>query len=336
MRSIFFIFSFIICFKTIGQTENVLFIGNSFTYMNEMCKMYQNLANSKGKNVFADTLAVGGSTLKGHVERANTYNKIKARDWDYVFIQAMSKELFFDSLTIEEETVPYAKKLIESIKVNNPCAKIYFYMTWGYQNGISDSTYHVDYLEMSDKIAKGYLQLSQSTGSFPIAPVGMVWKEVRKAYPNLNLYESDLLHPNSIGSFVAATTFYSSIYNQSAHGGATPKLVDPIVADNISSIAWQYVQKNRSRYNLDTIQIKTNDEKPKVDFTMTTKWLCVTLNNQFVNATDVRWDFGDGKSSGKSNLKYYYAKPGKYVITLWVKYDCKWYSVKKSVTVQNK
>ena len=80
-------------FYSFAQPANVLFIGNSYTHMNALCKIYQNLANSKGKYVFGDTIAVSGSTLKGHTERPNTYKKMQAKDWDYVFIQGFSRDL---------------------------------------------------------------------------------------------------------------------------------------------------------------------------------------------------------------------------------------------------
>ena len=66
--------------KSWAQQENVLFIGNSFTHMNNLSKIYQNLANSKGQKVFADTLAVSGSSLKQHTERSNSWKKIRSRD----------------------------------------------------------------------------------------------------------------------------------------------------------------------------------------------------------------------------------------------------------------
>lgn len=73
MKHWFLILLCFLCGSTIAQPTNILFVGNSYTQMNNLYKVYQNLANSKGKNVFADTLAVGGSSLKGHVLRENTY-----------------------------------------------------------------------------------------------------------------------------------------------------------------------------------------------------------------------------------------------------------------------
>jgi len=56
------------------------------------------------------TLAVGGSSFKGHVLRENTYKKFKARSWDYVILQGFSRELSVDSTIISTETIPYAQQ----------------------------------------------------------------------------------------------------------------------------------------------------------------------------------------------------------------------------------
>jgi sulfate adenylyltransferase small subunit len=119
MRLLVTICSFFVLFSSAAQQTNVLFIGNSYTHMNKLCKIFENLANSKGKYVFGDTLAVSGSTLQGHTLRSNTYKKIKARNWDYVFIQGFSRELNMDSATIATQTIPYAQQLIDSIKKYN-------------------------------------------------------------------------------------------------------------------------------------------------------------------------------------------------------------------------
>ena len=35
-----------------AQPANILFVGNIYTQINNLCKVYQNLANYKGKNIF--------------------------------------------------------------------------------------------------------------------------------------------------------------------------------------------------------------------------------------------------------------------------------------------
>jgi len=329
---IFSLFSFI----SVAQPMNVLFVGNSFTHMNSMYRIFQNLANSKGKIITADTLATSGSNLLGHCNRECTYDKVKARDWDVVFIQGYSRELSHDSLRIAKETIPYAQQLIDSIKKYNPCINIYYYMTWGYEEGWLDSIPEDTYEMMQQRIQRGYLQLSRATGGYPIAPVGMVWQEIRKRYPDIGLYESDKAHPTNYGSFVAACTFYSTLFKESSIDGKAPKRVDLLDAKNIQQTAADYVLKNYSFYNLDTNQHIWTGKKPKIDFQLKEKWLSVTTVNKTSGATKYYWDFGDGKTSTKKNPKHYYKQDGKYTVTLYVKANCNWYKSKKTVRVSSK
>lgn len=326
----------LVTFMSHAQPTNVLFIGNSYTHMNNLCKIYQNLANSKGKMVFGDTIAVSGSTLKGHTERDNTYKKIKSKNWDYVFIQGYSRELSYDSVRISKETVPYAKILIDSIKKYNPCVNIYYYMTWGYADGFKDSIPEDNYTLMQERIQKGYVQLSKETGGYPIAPVGMVWQEVRKKYPDINLYAPDRAHPSPFGSFTAACTFYSAIYKESPFGGLPPKKVDTLSAQKIEKTAFDIVSKNFTKYHLDTLQIPKSETEPKLDFAMQEKWLSVSITNRTIGGAEYFWDFGDGMSSTQRSPKHYYKKSGKYTVTLYVKSNCNWYKLKKTIRVSDK
>ena len=316
-----------------AQPSSVLFIGNSYTHMNDLYKIYTNLSVSKGKAVSADTLAVSGSSLMEHTLRSNTYKKIQSKNWDYVFIQGYSRELSYDSVRISKETIPYAQQLIDSIKQYNPCVNIYFYMTWGYAEGFTDSIAGDTYEGMQERIQKGYLQLSKATGSYPIAPVGMVWQEIRKRYPEVLLYAEDKAHPNTYGSYIAACTFYSCIYKESPLNGQSPKKIETIHALNIQQTAADYVFQNLDYYNLDTIQVPKDQKPPKIDFTITEKWLSITLANKTKGGAKYYWDFGDGNISTKKNPKHYYAKNGKYTVILYVLSDCNWFKLEKTVKV---
>ena len=318
-----------------AQSTNVLFVGNSYTHMNNLCKIYQNLANSKGKNVLTDTLAVSGSTLQGHTLRENTYKKIKARNWDYVFIQGYSRELSRDSATIAVQTIPFAKQLIDSIKKYNPCIHIFYYMTWGYADGFKDSIADDSYELMQERIQKGYLQMSDATGQFPVAPVGMVWKQIREKYPELNLYEADNSHPSPYGSYIAACTFYSAVYKESPIDGAYPKKIEETLAKDIQKTAAEYVLTYYSKYNLDTIQIAAGKDL-KLDFNIREKWLRVSIYNNSPDADNYLWEFGDGIISNKRNPIYYYSKAGKYNVTLFIKKGCHWHKLEKTIKVSDK
>jgi hypothetical protein len=332
--------SFLIVFVSgisLAQPNNVLFIGNSFTHMNNLCKMYEHLAISKGKKVIADTLAVSGSSIKEHTERMHTYDKLKSKNWDYVFIQGYSRELSRDSVTIAQQTIPFTQLLIDSIKKYNPCVNIYFYMTWAYKNGFTDSIPGDTYDAMQSRIETGYLQLSMATGNFPVVPVGIVWKEVRETNPELNLYAPDNFHPNPYGSYIAACTFYTAIYKDSPIKGFCPNKVERPIAEKIQRCANDIVLESVTKYNLDTIQANVTKINSKITLNIKSKWLSISADAHDIipGHHDYFWDFGDGSYATTKRIKHYYTKPGKYTITLSVKSNCSWYETNKTIVVSD-
>ena len=318
-----------------SQQLNVLFIGNSYTHYNGMPKMFEYLAKSKGKNVYADSIAVSSSTLKLHTERASTWKKMKSRKWDVVFIQGFSRELAQDSLTIATETMPYAKMLIDSLQKYSPCSNIYFYMTWGYFEGYSQDERNNTYDKMQENIRKGYLQMSKAF-KFPIAPVGMVWQQVRAENPEIGIYRDDKEHPNPNGSFIAACTFYASIFRESPVGGTAPPAVSESAVAPIERIAAKIVLNNLERYNLDTIQHPALEMPPVLNFKMAENWTSITITNYTKGVSDIKWEFGDGTTSKKLNPVHYYKVSGTYTVTLHVYKACQHYVLKKRITVSTK
>jgi PKD domain len=333
MKRILSLFVLFICAQTaFSQQLNVVFIGNSYTHYNNMPKIFEHLAKSKGKDVYADSIAVSGSTLKGHTERESTFKKIKSRKWDVVFIQGFSRELAQDSLTVATETIPYAKMLIDSVQRYNPCASIYFYMTWGYADGYPLDERNNTYEKMQENVKRGYFQMSRAF-KFPIAPVGMVWQQVRELHPEINLYVPDKEHPNPSGSFIAACTFYACIFKESPSGGTAPERVSSSVISPIERVAEKVVLNNMEIYNLDTIQHPALEIPPVLNFDIAETWTNINISNKTKNCPDVKWDFGDGGTSRKISPKHYYKKSGTYTVTLNVYKNCQHYILKKRITV---
>lgn len=333
MKRFFFLLLLFTSIQAVHSQElNVLFIGNSYTHYNNMPKIFEYLAKSKGKNVYADSIAVSGSTLKQHTERPSTYKKIKARNWDVVFIQGFSRELAQDSLTVATETIPYVRMIVDSLQKYSPCSSIYFYMTWGYADGYALEEYNNTYDKMQENVKRGYFQMSRHF-HFPIAPVGMVWQQVREQHPEINLYVTDKEHPNPSGSFVAACTFYASIFKESPVGGSAPSKVSSAVVAPIERMAEKVVLGNLAAYNLDTIQHPAMEIPPVLNFTIRETWTNIVVTNQTKNCPDIHWDFGDGSTSKTPNPKHYYDKSGTYTVTLHVMKNCQHYVLKKRITV---
>ncbi len=316
-----------------AQTTNVLFIGNSYTHMNNMPKIFEKIARSKGKDVYADSIAVSGSSLKEHAGRASTYKKLKSRKWDYVVVQGFSRELAHPADTISKNTIPYVQQILDSLYKTSPCANVYFYMTWGYRYGYPEVEEINTNEKMQQRVKEGYLQL-QKHFNYPIVPVGLTWAQIKQEYPNVNLYYIDDHHPNVTGSFVIASCFYTAFFKESSVGATAPKGVDSTMVKPLATIASSFVLANYNLYHLNQVQHPAPEISPYLSFKASEAWLAVSVSNKSKNCTSYHWNFGDGTSSKLANpKKHYYAKSGTYTITLTATKDCHTYTLKKRITV---
>src|SRR5256712_3057541 len=69
----------------------VLFIGNSYTYVNDLPAMFAGLARSGGHRVETAMVAEGGATLAEHAASAATSAAITSKKWDVVVLQEQSE-----------------------------------------------------------------------------------------------------------------------------------------------------------------------------------------------------------------------------------------------------
>src|SRR5437870_49387 len=69
----------------------VLFIGNSYTAVNDLPQTFAALASSGGHATQTAMLADGGTTLAQHVASPATSQQLGAAHWDFVVLQEQSQ-----------------------------------------------------------------------------------------------------------------------------------------------------------------------------------------------------------------------------------------------------
>lgn len=226
----FFITSYTNAQEDLKQDISVLFIGNSYTFKNDMPYIFQKMAYEVNVNAFVDLSVKGGENLEYHANNPETYEKINSRNWSYVIIQGHSNEFATPHSDIDKKSKVYLGRIIDSIRRNNTCTKIILYMTWGYQNGNRNWEPIDSYEKMQDMIIENYEWMSNVYNTI-ISPVGVAWQEIRNNHPDINLYYSDKKHPSLYGSYLAASTFFTTILRKSPVG-------NPIQIDIPSNIKW--------------------------------------------------------------------------------------------------
>ncbi|MBL1280553.1 MAG: hypothetical protein COA33_009785 [Fluviicola sp.] len=292
----------------------VLFIGNSYTHMNDMPKTVEKIARSKNRNVFVKQSAVSSSTFKLHSERAGLFDDINSEQWDFVILQGFSRELGQEFSTIDSVSVPYITKIVNAIYANNACSQVMLYMTWGYENGYEFDDRLNTYPKMAAKVESGYTYISDMF-SIPIVPVGNIYREILLSDQKIQLYRDDSQHPTKISSFLIASTFYTSIFNDSLTNSFTGGFeVEEL--DKVRELIYNYVQNNRSKYKLDlntfSVAFYTSSlGKHEVD-----------VHSNYPDAQSVFWDFGDGNTSKFAHLRHLYKEPGEYELKLIIQDIC--------------
>jgi hypothetical protein len=182
-----------------SESENILFIGNSYTYRNGGVDYHlRNLSVElkDAKTTYVTRAAKGKYHLDSHWSDSKTWLKLISSKWDKVILQEYST----GPLTETKKFMRYGKKWGERLMRMNPATQIYLFSTWGYKGSEM----------MTDSLYTEYSKLESEIGASTI-PVGLMWKALKN---KINLYDGDGAHPNWKGTFITACLFYEHIYGQ--------------------------------------------------------------------------------------------------------------------------
>ncbi|MBQ7171746.1 MAG: SGNH/GDSL hydrolase family protein [Clostridia bacterium] len=199
--------------------KKILFIGNSYTYVNKLWDVIAALAEAEGHPVSVASVTEGGKTLKYFNDPAGEKGKearaaIAAGGFDTVVLQeqslrpAISPSLFLAA----------ASSLCKQIRAAG--AEPAFYATWGRREGAPAlARYRLTNETMTKKLNAAYLKAGAENGA-RVACVGLAFYEIHTGCPEIELYQDDGSHPSGAGTFLAALTLYRVLFGESPQNGA--------------------------------------------------------------------------------------------------------------------
>lgn len=218
MKKILIIALFLACVMqvTAQEPKRVLFIGNSYTDVNNLPQLVQQVSESAGMRVDYSRNTPGGCTFEQHCTN-ESMRLIQQGGWDVVVLQEQSQLPSFPQSQVERECLPFAAQLVDSIYAHNPDGEAMFYMTWGRQNGDQQNAVYFPvlgtYEGMDSMLYERYMFMARENDA-SVCPVGRVWRYIRNNNPDLNLYDRDGSHPSMEGSYAAACAFYTMIFHE--------------------------------------------------------------------------------------------------------------------------
>lgn len=195
------------------DATKVLFIGNSYTEVNNLPEMVEKAAKSTGRSLTHTASTPGGATFSQHCSN-QSMTLIQQGGWDYVVLQEQSQYPSFPQSQVENECFPYAQILANA--VHTVGARPMFYMTWGRKDGDQHNAQFFPvlgtYEGMDSMLYERYMDMAVRNEA-SVCPVGRVWRYLRKNHPSIELYQSDGSHPSVAGSYAAACSFFVMIFH---------------------------------------------------------------------------------------------------------------------------
>lgn len=195
---------------------NVLFIGNSYTYNNNLPALVEGLAASATPPRRIRTRAVTrpGVRLQQHWDRGEALAALRQGPWDYVVLQEQST---LGLLLIEGRHEvndpelafhPYARRFAEEARKAG--AQPLFLLTWARR----------DTPESQARLTQAYMSVARELWA-PIIPAGLAWARARQEDPGVVLYHRDGSHPSPAGSYLTASALYATLTGKSPVGLAS-------------------------------------------------------------------------------------------------------------------
>lgn len=302
------------------QGINVLFVGNSYTEVNNLPGMVQQIAASVGDQMRYQSNTPGGCTFNQHCTN-RSMELICGGGWDIVVLQEQSQYPSFPQSQVEAEVFPYAQRLVDSVYKHNPCCEPMFYMTWGRKNGDQRNAPYFPvlgtYEGMDSMLCERYTYMSQQYDA-ALCPVGRVWRHLRTHHADIELYQSDESHPSQAGTYAAACAFYALFFHRDprliAYDASLPMATATAVREAVYEVVYGNLGQWQRPQPQALLSVETSGDRT------------AAFTSSSLHADSLTWHFGDGTSTAtaasQTTVAHRYADTGQYSVTLVASRHC--------------
>ncbi|HET9483101.1 MAG TPA: hypothetical protein VFO79_04020 [Xanthomonadales bacterium] len=215
----------------------VLFIGNSYTYVNNVPALVEAVAASAGgRAIDAEMLVVPGATLADFVEAGTVLERLSRESWDAVVLQELGGHLA--CLSSGQRPAPVEctasvaahRKLARAARERG--AEVVVFGTWSMTEGVQGI------------VSKGTRRIAGTTRGKAV-DVGWMLERARRQDPALELFHPDK-HLKPTGSVLAAVALFEALTGRAAPAGAFHAEV-PVWPDNPGFSLRRYVSELERR-----------------------------------------------------------------------------------------
>ena len=191
-----------------APAPNVLFIGNSYTFVNDLPTMTVLFAQAGGVTLQQTSVTQGGATLAVLIAQTQAVAMIAQGGWTHVVLQGQSLEPAFDVASF------LASAHVLADDAHKAGAAVSFYQTW--PRKVGDAVYQEPMAggspqSLAQLLHDGYEKAAQQNGGVRV-PVGDAWMLTLAQHPEIALYQADGSHPLVSGTYLAACVFSATLF----------------------------------------------------------------------------------------------------------------------------
>lgn len=308
---------FCIAISYVTAQKNVLFVGNSYVYTNDLPTMLTDMAASVGDKISCSSYTPGGCRFAQHCTN-QSMTMIQQGGWDVVVLQEQSQYPAFPEWQVQRDVYPYAQRLVDSIYANNVCPEPMFFMTWGRKNGDAQNASIFPpigtYEGMDSLLRERYITMGKDNHA-SVCPAGKVWHYIRHNYPKIELYSADESHPSIAGTYAVACAFYTMIFEKDPtlatyHNTSLDTATERIIRDVAKLVVYDSL-------------VFWKRELPEATFSYTGNGnYGATFAATTEGADYWEWDFGDGTTDNGETVTHTFPENGTYNVKLFVTKHC--------------
>ena len=173
---------------------NILFIGNSLTYTNDLPVMLERLLLIQSIEVgLVESIAYPNVGLPDHWENSFTRERLRQPGWDLVILQQGPSATEGRPYLLD-----YTPLFAEEARISGGRAGMF--MVWPWLSRYSDFP----------RVSDSYATAARENDAY-LYPAGEAWLNAWSEDPSLQLYSSDNFHPSILGTYLSALVMLEQI-----------------------------------------------------------------------------------------------------------------------------
>ena len=192
-----------------NAAPGVLFVGNSYTYFNDMPSIFASVCAENGVEVRADCVAAGDYSFARFLDPEDEYAKImeeklSSGGFDFVVLQEYSH------VPASDPEIFFAGAAALCDKIRKAGAKPVFYETWARADGDEIlETYGWTHEEEQTLLRAAYEKAGAENGAILVYAGERFSRAYRAGEP---VFAEDRSHPTEAGSRLVAEEFYKVLF----------------------------------------------------------------------------------------------------------------------------